>query len=252
MPLKYRRRARKPLMRKRKFGGVRKYKKSVANKVTVVKRLGAPIVFNSVYAPTTSDPAVTIVNDGAGSFIASLPTSAFTADTGSIQGTAAVAGALSFQLDSVLQKTDLTNMFDRYKINGVKLDFLFQQNTSDMAGGSLLPVMWGSYDFDDDAPPTTREQIQVKGYCRQRVLNANRNFSIYVKPRILRQAATASGPDISTSDRAPWINSTQSDVTHLGYKFWIDNWLGVPASDSPAKAMLTIQPTYYLSLKDTQ
>lgn len=242
-PRRYRLKKKAP-MSKRKYGGTRTYKKKIANKVTVVKRLTEPIRI-----ATAADGSVSVVSNGAGQFIetpgSGLPNS------GSLMGTSQWGGSLSFFLAACVQHTDLVNLFDRYRLAGVKLDFLYQQNTSDTAGGSCLPVMWSAYDFDDNVPPASATAIQVKGFCRQRVLNANRNFSVYIKPRLLKAVQTAgSTTTLSSSDRAGWLNSGSDDIEHLGFKIWVDNWMGSVA-EAP-KHILTIQPTYYLQLKDTQ
>lgn len=243
-PRRYRLKKKAP-MTKRKFGGTRTYKKKIANKITVIKRLSAPIRIG-----TLADGSAGVISDDGNQF--TLTPSSGAPNSGSIAGTAQLGGSFAFQLQSCIQHTDLTNLFDRYRISGIKLDFLYQQNTSDTAGGSCLPVMWSAYDFDDDTPPVNVLTLQVKGYCRQRVLNANRNFSVYIKPRVLKavQLTAGAGDVAASSDRSGWFNSVNDDVQHLGFKLWLDNWMGSTA-EAP-KCMLTIQPTYYLQLKDTQ
>lgn len=243
----YRRRARAPMRRRkpalrRKYGGIRRVRR-IANKVTVIKRLAEPVRLAS-----DTNGGFSVIDSGSGCILFN----GGTANSGTIPGTAQGGGALTFALVQCLQSTDITQLFDRYRISGVKLDFLFQQNTSDTAGGSLLPVMWSAYDFDDGTAPPTQTSVQVKAYCKQRVLNANRPFSVYLKPRVVKSLSEVDGTvdALASSERAPWINSTNNSVDHFGYKFWIDNWMG-NTLEAP-KCMLTIQPTYYLQLKDAQ
>lgn len=167
---------------------------------------------------------------------------------GSLGGTYQYGLSGQFQLNAVQDHTDITQLFDRYKIVGIKLKFLFQHNVASVSGNSCLPVMYHAFDADDANVPTSANDVMVKAYCKTRILNGNREFSVYYKPRISKEIFQGpfAGPGYST-EKAAWLDCNSSAIPHYGFKAWIDNWL------APDNALLLrIQPVYYLALKDTQ
>lgn len=167
-------------------------------------------------------------------------------------GTVQLGGAFRFMLSSVLENTDFSNLFDRYKLTGVKLKILFQSNISGVSGvgaRSLLPIMNYSFDGDDATAPPGRNTIQVKTYCKEKILNGNRPFSIYIKPRISKLVYAGLTTSAYSSEKPVWLDMNNMDVEHYGLKFWINNWL---ADTDASSQKLTIQPIYYFACRDTQ
>lgn len=242
MPQKKRMTKRKQVRRRR----VARPRTRIASKTHLLKRHGEVIVVTN--AGTTGAPL--LAADGAGSavFGTVIPSATF--------GPAYDVGmSLQFWLDSVLANSEITAMFDRYKITGVKLDVMYQQNTASSSGSSasILPVLYSSYDFDDATPPSLASDVTTRGYVRTHVLNANRTFSIFLKPRMPQVVNVLRNEQIlsvnATNVRSQWIDSAVSDVPHYGVKFWLSN---LPQNFSEnATCQLRIQPTYYLALKDT-
>jgi len=159
---------------------------------------------------------------------------------------------LQFQLDQCLQYNELTSLFDRYKIVGVKLKFLFQCNTNFYDGDTHaqppLPVINYAYDCDDNSAISDKLAVTTKYYCKERLLNGNRTFSVFYKPRIDQAIYQDGLVTAYTSERRKWIDCNNPSVPHYGMKIWINNWSVTPASAHK----LTITPTYYLAMKDSQ
>lgn len=237
--------------------------KKIANRTHMVKRLGQVMtITNAGYA---GDP---VVDQSAGGAIGIGLPSAWTSGTGFPSW--GVGGALLFRADATVDFNDLAALFDRYKLTGVKLDVMYQQNVSIGSEDTLsvganhvvstcLPVMNYAYDFDDSQAPNQMTDVTVRGYCKRRVLNANKPFSIFIKPRVLKAAIVDPIADTlaHTSERAPWLDCKNADVRHYGLKFWLSNFpIGTvnadPEQRAKVTAQLTIQPTYYFALRDTQ
>lgn len=178
----------------------------------------------------------------------SLTVGTATADT---LNTQQVGGAVVFKLNSATDFGDFAQLFDRYKITGVKLKFLYQSNiaNSDSTSGSnALPLLNYSFDADDADVPTTLDDVQRKQYCHQKILNGNYSFSIFLKPRILKEVYQSALGTGYNSAKATWLDCNNSSIPHYGLKFWINNW----CPGATKFHQLTIQPTYYLALKDTR
>ena len=63
-------------------------------------------------------------------------------------------GIMTFALSQTTQFTQLNTLFDRYKINGVRVRFIPEWNVSDIVGTGLLPVIKIVNDYDDVTVPT--------------------------------------------------------------------------------------------------
>ena len=170
----------------------------------------------------------------------------------------------NFQLRDVINPTDFTALFDRYKIIGVKLKFQYQNmtgadavNWSDLKGNgptyTQIPIMDYSYDCDDSEIPTSRPQVQQKGYAKQKLLTAMRPFSVYYKPRVTK-SIYATNPAF-TSEKACYLDCNSTDIEHYGFKAWITGWpynYTQQGQTQSTKGILTIQPCFYLACKDSQ
>lgn len=240
-------------IRRRRYGGIRKRLamvqargsrpiydsiKPASRRVHRFKRFGQPIILsNSANAPLLTDT-------GGTSSTITVALDDF--------GTQQVGWSSQFQLNACQEYQDFTQLFDRYKIVGVKLKFMYQANcvTNNTQGvpSAPMPLITYSYDADDNNSPTNRTAVQVKQYAKEKLLNANRPFSVFYKPRISKLVYNGITPAYTTS-RPEWLDCSNSSVPHYGVKFWINNWL---ADSGQSNSKLTIQPIYYLALRDTQ
>lgn len=173
---------------------------------------------------------------------------AVTDDFGTQQG----GFGMEFKINACIESTDFTQLFDRYKIVGVKLKFLYQNNMSGIPGTGAtapLPRITYAFDADDASVPANRLAVAVKGYAKERVLNGNRQFSVFIRPRLDKLVYQQGLTSAYSSERACWLDCVNDGVPHYGLKVWINNWY---SDSSTSSQKLTIQPIYYLALKDTQ
>lgn len=152
-------------------------------------------------------------------------------------------------LNQVASPTDFTNLYDRYKITGVKMTFLYQNSDAGMTGAGVLPTIMYAQDYDDAAPPGYTA-LRSKQNVKQRILTANSPFSIFYRPKLcsLVQQGNASGVPSASLITAGFLNCEFPAVDHFGLKFSLNNLYGALGSAS----QLEIKLTYYLSFKDPQ
>lgn len=159
---------------------------------------------------------------------------------------------ISFNLQACMDYNDFTQLFDRYKITGIKLKFLFQNNVSALqavGNRAPLPLITYAFDADDANSPPTRQAVAVKQYAKEKILNGNRTFSVFYKPRLSKLVYNGIITSAYTSSKPEWLDCNNPSVPHFGVKLWLNNWY----SDTDTSSMkLTIQPIYYLAMKDTQ
>ena len=130
--------------------------------------------------------------------------------TSVLSGTYFNGFAMVNRLNALENAQDFTGLFDRYKLNGVKVTFLNQISEATAGGAQVLPLLTYAVDYDDFSPPT-ESQMRQKQYVKRKVLTANRPVSIYYKPKRIMPAADPSGV----------VNAglTNSVVTNAGWTY---------------------------------
>lgn len=173
-----------------------------------------------------------------------------------LSGTYTNSFVLSQRLNNLQAPSDFTNLFDRYKLNGCKVTFMYQISEATAGAQQVLPMLSYAVDYDDLSPPT-ENQMRQKQDVKRKILTANRPYSIYFKPKRLVTVADPAGTvntGLTTSmiTSQGWINCDYPQVTHLGLKFKLDNlYSGLPATTN-VQAILDVNVSYYFSCKDPQ
>lgn len=235
----YRRRStRKPTVRRRRVLRKKQYRKRNAFNHHVFKRRAASIIVG-----LDSNNIPTLIQDGNGAM------SLGSQGTGILSNTAQFGMSYNAQLKQVVESTDFTQLFDRYKITGVHLRILYQNNMGD-PNSHPLPGFTCAWDGDDAGVPSNKEDVTRKIGARTTILNANRPSKIFFRPRVTKSVYQSGLTSAYTSERSCYIDCSNPDVQHYGYKFWVDSWLATNAAQSGQ--LLTIEPTLYLSMKDPQ
>jgi len=161
-------------------------------------------------------------------------------------------GAWSFRLDQVTSYTELTNLFDNYKINAVVIKFWWHQQPSTVDQNLIAtPIMHWAVDTNDVTPPPNLATLkQYSSYRVHQFKDAGLyTIKLYPKPQVATYRTaltTAYGP------KKMWIASTYSDTPHYGFKFWIDgSQTAAGGAGTQDIGGLTYEITYYVSVKNS-
>lgn len=137
----------------------------------------------------------------------------------------------SFTANSVANVTDFTNLFDQYKIKGVKLEFRLMTNPDSTVQPSnqsasyppyLYPTLWTVIDKDDDGTITLDQMRQHQG-CKRSVLRPNQIVSRYVPyPTTLGMAYKSSISTAYINNKSTWVDCADISTPHYGIKTVID------------------------------
>lgn len=220
---------------------------SIASRVHTFRRLGNPF---TVQCAGASIPSVNGVSAGS-------PTSGLALGNvsgGSVIGTNQFGGAFNFQLANIAVASELTNLFDNYRIKAVKLRFDYSMNSAPTGDGTStlnlsLPLMHYCVDNDDDSVPTTVTEVLQNGYSKS--VKLDRSFTVTVKPRAEGIVKAAAG--IQNGGMAPanqWLDTAVSTVKHFGFKFWMVDVTQGGNLGGQSTWALTVTPTYILELKN--
>ena len=161
-----------------------------------------------------------------------------------------IRGAFQFSLSQAANVSEITNLFDNYRIVKVKLLFNFTANSVDMQAGvgatqSQLPIMHSCYDPDDNTMPASRTSVLENGYCQTRRLD--KQFSVTVVPRAQQSVVGGGASGGGLLPTGTWLDSNSPAIKHYGLKFWIDQF---PYTGFSSTAGITVTPTYYIEAKN--
>jgi len=240
--------------RKPKIGRRRRYAKRGAFKGKghmALKRQTRPFVIKNTAVAGVA--AVTGYSGGVAPLIVQLGSPE--QDTNFSQNIWNVPFACQFQASDILGASEITALFDQYKITGVKLKLKYNGNTFDGSNSTgraqNQPVLKYSMDYDDASPPvvtTFNERMDIK----QVAFNENRYCNLWVRPKpvsaVLDSVTGISQPVLV--GKAGWINCSNMNITHYGIKGYIEGMpLGTSASLS---SVVQIEATYYIKLRGVQ
>jgi len=166
-------------------------------------------------------------------------------------------GVMKFQLDDVINPTDFTTLYDRYKITGVKLTFIPLSNQG-YAGASstgnqssaTLATMAYSIDYDDSSIPASSLEILEKMDCR--IKRLDKPVSIYIKsPKVSTTVNSESGNVSAGIGATGYFNCANDDINFRGLKFYIRD-MPLPDATKDMNSLIRVQAKYYLAFKDPQ
>lgn len=152
-------------------------------------------------------------------------------------------GSINYALNQCAQQSQLCTLFDRYKINGVKVKVIPEFNFASQNGTGNLPVMKIINDFDDVNTNTATLAVWAR---RGKIYRLNKPFSFYVKPKMAGYAYRTAVTSAYTAVKAPYINCTYPDVPLYGTKFAVKDWNAVAG----ANCNIRFEFTYFVTFRE--
>lgn len=118
--------------------------------------------------------------------------------------------------------TELSNLFDQYRMVGVTVRIDWDYNSYPVSSGTAVaPLLYYVADYDDSGSSSVTDLLQYPGVQTHSFLeNGYRPLIVQIKPKPLRDIAstgllTAYGPMTT----APWIRTADMTTPHYGLKF---------------------------------
>lgn len=169
-------------------------------------------------------------------------------------------GVFLIKLSDVPYYTEMTALYDQYKISRVKVAFMggptpvmqtIQSNNPEGQATWLanMPYMWAAIDYTDGVLPT---EDQMKQYGNVKTWRVDRYKSFYFKPTtelVGYNDQAQNQPAVVTSNR--WISCSQTGIQHYGLKFFIEPFTTTHyGPDNQALYYLRVCVTYYMKFKN--
>lgn len=227
------------------------YKAVTGVNIHTIKRIGDPIILSTALGTTK------FAISGGSSYISTTSNTVATGgDDLAITNACQFGFALRFCLDALgSNKTDITTLFDNYRIKKVRLMFSYSSSDSNvnLAGQSSmsLPLMHYAIDTDTGNAPANEVAVLQNEKVKSKRLGDG-IFYLDVYPRA--RAVVGTGTTGSTAavggllPKNTWLDCDTTDVMHFGVQAWMRHW---PLPNASAyQAALTMTPKYYIECKN--
>ena len=142
----------------------------------------------------------------------------------------------NFSMNDMPGYTELTALFDYYKLTGVLFKMIpYQQTMSNSVGtvnNSLNAPIFYAVDYSDDTAPTSPEAVLE--YNDHKISTTYQGFSIYIpNPKFA---------DATSAERGGWVATSNPSL----------NWYGLKYAIPPTQVICQfyVVVTYYVSCKD--
>lgn len=169
--------------------------------------------------------------------------------------------SLGFCLNDIPDPTEFTNLWDQYRLTGVKIKILpvniGSENPSESGAASYLTnggFLHMAPDYDDMTLPTSSEaginELRSKTGYKVRNLSSQRGLSIYLRPSTT--GAVYNGSVLSSyaqNSRAIWMDSAARDQIYYGLKGMIEV---VQQGGVAANHIFKVEACYYFQFKNVR
>lgn len=148
------------------------------------------------------------------------------------------SGFYKFALNDVGGYTDFTNLFEKYKITGVKLKFIPTLGTNALAGGSnaLRPI---AIAVDRSVMSTTPTFVSLMEDADTKVRSGMKPFSVWISKPTAYTTIDGSSPAAMLTNS--WLDTANATVHHFGVKYAFDGSQGTVTTAYKVFATLYIK-----------
>lgn len=146
----------------------------------------------------------------------------------------------TFRLSDVPNSSEFQNLFDQYKIRGIKWKLMVR--SSDYTSGITAPKVMTVVDKDDGLAPTNMAEILQ--YQNLKTTTFGKAHTRYFKPNIAYQLGDLTTLVNMRAIGTGWCDMANPNVPHYGIK-------GIITPSSAALAF-DLMVTYYLSFKNVR
>lgn len=167
----------------------------------------------------------------------------------------------TFALNKLVNYSELTSLYDQYKINFVELYVMWSPDylpvaTSTTPGerANLIPPCLKIYhlaDYDDDSA-MSKQEFKERAKCKLMLLKPQQRKKIVIKPAVLSQMYET----LTSTGYAPKFNvkldTADPGVPHYAYKFGVEVPEVVGGSDNISLGRISFEFRYNLTMYNTK
>lgn len=159
------------------------------------------------------------------------------------------AGVHVYQLDDLVNYTDFTNLFEEYRIVGVKHRFHLRRDpgaNGSLSAGATFPTLYYSTtrtSYTGDLIPTSLNDMLEEANLQQRILEPGKPVTFYHKVYAADPVVGSTTTNSYSVLKSPWIPCGDGGIAaHYGLKYAIDELRNT-------SQFVDITNTYYLQFR---
>lgn len=166
------------------------------------------------------------------------------------------SNSFAFTLSDVRNSSELTALYDQYKITGVKVTFQLLNNpdannqlvsTTTTNATNFYPKLFVSRDYDDLGLETAND-LRERNTTQVRILRPNSVCSFFVRPAVRNQLYLDGVTAANSPMWGQWLDCSSNTVPHYGMKFALD-FMGVTTVQD---MFIRVEKTYYIQFKNAR
>lgn len=166
-----------------------------------------------------------------------------------------VLGSYTFKLSDLPASTDFTNLYDAYKIKGVKINFIPISNVVvGITGGATghpgtyySNRFFTAIDYNDSVVPSSVDQLRE--YSNSKWTPYNRIHKRWIRPVYSNSSEGSSGSSFQWPSKSqPWIPTHLPNNAYNALKYGMDSPMGV-TTPAVGDILYQVEATYYISFK---
>lgn len=155
-------------------------------------------------------------------------------------------------LSNLPNYTELTALFDQYKITAVKARFIFDMTASNIPNTTTQNTMPNLITVIDKNDGTALAAItDYEQYETMKVRRLDKQITIYFKPRVSSSLYSAGGFTGYAISPQVWVDTNSPSVEYYGLKYGINGNMEGGVGTNKIGA-ITIYWTYYIMCKCTK
>lgn len=161
----------------------------------------------------------------------------------------------SYKTVQTPNSSEFKNLYDQYRIDKVKLKFLFSNNSSSVnSPGTVLPNLYYTTDYDD-ANGVSLPDIQQYGSTKVWQMGSSgprgdNSLSVTVYPKVDMNIYAGVTNGYAPANKSVWLDTIVGTVPHYGFKMVLDP-VKTPGV-ATVVGYMNIIAEYYLSCKHTK
>lgn len=151
------------------------------------------------------------------------------------------AGAFTFELSDLPASSELTALYDQYRIDGVRLTFLPRQTS--VTNNTLFDQVKGEaklftcIDYNDSNPPATADEVRQYESCK--VTSLIKEHTVYVKKPLF---VNTSGQNVSD-----WVSTANPSTRWYGLKYFAEP---PGMTSATAQFFYSVEACFYVSFRN--
>lgn len=167
-----------------------------------------------------------------------------------------------FELDNLPDYTEFTNLFDQYRINMIKYQWIPDRNVNTMGTSDIstplittveqpIPLIYTFIDYDDITVPASIDEFTERQ--NMRTARFNKVHKRIWKPTVLVPTYRTGVTFGYSPKRKQWIDCANPDVPHYGLKWCFYNPANSDATHLRGIALsFRVMATYYLQFRNVR